>query len=52
GRRARSRKSNFIKIGARSQKLWPFEVSRPNVDFSSCDTWQLLIGPRLIRLLH
>ncbi|KAH9297541.1 hypothetical protein KI387_029223, partial [Taxus chinensis] len=24
-----------MKIGARSQKLWPFEVSGPNVDFSS-----------------
>ncbi|KAH9296416.1 hypothetical protein KI387_040004, partial [Taxus chinensis] len=35
GRRARSRKSNFMKIGARSQKLWLFEVSGPNVDFSS-----------------
>ncbi|KAH9319103.1 hypothetical protein KI387_020872, partial [Taxus chinensis] len=23
-----SRKSNFVKIGARSQKLWPFEVPR------------------------
>ncbi|KAH9306522.1 hypothetical protein KI387_010926, partial [Taxus chinensis] len=24
-----------MKIGARSQKLWPFEVSGPNIDFSS-----------------